>query len=358
MARSPAGAAAIVTVIDRTEREADIAGFLNRAGWGAAERGLLAGDASFRRYDRLRLDSQTAVLMDAPPPMENVGPFINVARLLAGLGFSAPRILAEDRDRGLLLLEDLGDDTYTSLLRQGYDERALYELATDALIEVRRRAPVAALKTLPAFDDARCLREVSLLLDWYWPAIKGAPAPDAARAGFEAAWRATLPGMWKAGRTVTLFDFHVDNLLVLPGRSGFQACGLLDFQDAVAGPTPFDLASLLEDVRRQVPRDLASAMVDRYLKGNPDLAAEDFRSGFAISAAQRNTRIAGTFTRLLKRDNKPSYQRFMPRVWELLQQDIAHPALAAIKEWFELHLPTAERRPVIDLNSQVQELGS
>jgi aminoglycoside/choline kinase family phosphotransferase len=338
-------------MIDRTEREAHIASFLLQAGWGAAQRGLLAGDASFRRYDRLNLNGRTAVLMDAPPPMENVGPFINVATLLGGLGFSTPRILAEDRARGLLLLEDLGDDTYTALLRQGHDERALYELATDALIEVRKRAPTSALGTLAVFDDARCLREVSLLLDWYWPAIKGAPAPDHVRTAFEAAWRVTFPGMWKAGRTVTLFDFHVDNLLVLPGRTGFQACGLLDFQDAVAGPTPFDLASLLEDVRRQVPQALANAMIDRYLKGNPDLPAADFRSAYAVSAAQRNTRIAGTFTRLLKRDSKPAYQRFMPRVWQLLEHDLADPAMAIVKQWFDQHLLPAERRPVIDLKS-------
>jgi hypothetical protein len=338
-------------MIDRTEREAHIAGFLLQAGWGAAQRGLLAGDASFRRYDRLNLDGRTAVLMDAPPPMENVGPFINVATLLGGLGFSTPRILAEDRARGLLLLEDLGDDTYTALLRQGHDERALYELATDALIEVRKRAPAKALDTLAVFDDARCLREVSLLLDWYWPAIKGTAAPDHVRAEFEAAWRATFPGMWKAGRTVTLFDFHVDNLLVLPGRKGFQACGLLDFQDAVAGPVPFDLASLLEDVRRHVPQALASAMIERYLKANRNLSPAEFRSAYAVSAAQRNTRIAGVFTRLLKRDGKPSYQRFMPRVWELLEQDIAHPAMAIVKQWFDKHLSPAERRPVIDLKN-------
>ncbi len=338
-----------MTPIDRTEREAHIGAFLAEAGWGTAQRGLLAGDASFRRYDRLQRGAETAVLMDAPPPMENVGPFLNVAQLLGGLGFSAPRILAQDRARGLLLLEDLGDSTYTTLLRQGHDERALYELATDALIEVRRRVPASALDTLAVFDEARCLREVSLLLDWYWPAIKGANAPDDVRAEFEAAWRATLPGMWQAGRTATLFDFHVDNLLVLPGRSGFQACGLLDFQDAVAGPVPFDLASLLEDVRRHVPQTLASAMVDRYLKGSPDIKEVEFRSAYAVSAAQRNTRIAGTFTRLLKRDNKPSYQRYMPRVWELLHQDIAHPAMAAVKHWFDRHLPPSERRPIIDL---------
>ena len=340
-----------MTPIDRTEREKHIAGFLAKAGWGAAKRGLLAGDASFRRYDRLVRDGETAVLMDAPPPMENVAPFLNVAGLLGGLGFSTPRILAEDRALGLLLIEDLGDDTYTALLKQGHDERKLYELATDALIEVRKRVPATALDTLPAFDEARCLREVSLLLDWYWPAIKGAAAPDTARADFEKAWRAALPGMWQAGKTITLFDFHVDNLLVLPGRKGFQACGLLDFQDAVAGPAPFDLASLLEDVRRHVPQALANAMVDRYLKGNPDLDPAAFRSAYAVSAAQRNTRIVGTFSRLLKRDGKPAYQRFMPRVWELLQQDIAHPAMADVKHWFDRHLPPAERRPVIDIKN-------
>jgi N-acetylmuramate 1-kinase len=339
----------VIAQIDRAERETHIAAFLAEAGWGAAQRGLLAGDASFRRYDRLTLDGRTAVLMDAPPPMENVGPFIKVASLLGGLGFSTPRILAQDHARGLLLLEDLGDDTYTTLLRQGRDERALYELATDALIEVRRRVPQSALPTLPAFDEARCLREVSLLLDWYWPAIKGAPAPDDVRAEFEAAWRAVLPSLWKAGKTITLFDFHVDNLLVLPGRAGFQACGLLDFQDAVAGPVPFDLASLLEDVRRHVPQALADAMVARYLKGQPDIKDADFRAAYAVSAAQRNTRIAGTFTRLLKRDSKPNYQRFMPRVWELLQHDIVHPAMAPVKAWFDKHLTPAERRPVIDV---------
>jgi aminoglycoside/choline kinase family phosphotransferase len=338
-----------VTPVDRSAREAQIGAFLAKAGWGAAQRGLLAGDASFRRYDRLKRGAETAVLMDAPPPMENVGPFLNVAKLLGGLGFSTPRILAEDRALGLLLIEDLGDDTYTVLLRRGHDERALYELATDALIEVRRRVPASALDTLPAFDEVRCLREVSLLLDWYWPAIKGADAPAPVRKDFEAAWRAVLPGMWQAGRTIALFDFHVDNLLVIPGRSGFQACGLLDFQDAVAGPVPFDLASLLEDVRRHVPQALAEAMIERYLKGNPDLKTADFRSAYAIGAGQRNTRIAGVFTRLLKRDSKPNYQRFMPRVWELLEQDIAHPAMAPVKHWFDTHLSPAERRPVIDL---------
>ncbi len=340
-----------MTSIDRAARELHIAAFLKAAGWAAAERGLLAGDASFRRYDRLNMAGRSAVLMDAPPPMENVGPFLTIARLLHGLGFSTPEVLAEDREHGLLLLEDLGDDTYTRLLRKGHDERALYELAIDALIQLRQRIPADAVAALPGFDVARNLREVSLLLDWYWPAIKGSATPGDVRAAFETAWRQVLPNMWVAGATITLYDFHVDNLLLLPGRAGFKACGLLDFQDAIAGPVPFDLASLLEDVRRNVSPALAAAMIDRYLAGNPDLNRADFLTAYAASAAQRNTRIVGTFARLLRRDGKPAYQGYMPRVWELLNQDIAHPAMAPVAAWFARHLPKADRRPLIDINS-------
>lgn len=328
----------------RAEREEKIAGFLQRTGWDKADRSLLAGDASFRRYDRLRMGETTAVLMDAPPPMERVGPFLKIAKLLHGRGFSVPRIFAEDETDGLLLIEDLGDDTYTRLLARGHEERSLYELATDALIEISRRVPGSALADLPAFDEARCLREVSLLLDWYWPQIRGAEVEPKIRSEFEGAWREVLPLMWSTGETITLFDFHIDNLLLLPGREGFRACGLLDFQDAIRGPVPFDLASLLEDVRRNVPAELATAMIERMLQARPDLDPKRFRTAYAVSAAQRNTRISGTFARLLKRDNKPAYQKFMPRVWELIAQDISHPSLAPVADWFARHLPPPMRR--------------
>jgi hypothetical protein len=331
------------------DREARIARFLAAHGWGTAARRRLAGDASFRRYDRLEGGGRRAVLMDAPPPQEDVRPYMAVAGLLRNLGYSAPRVLAADAENGLLLLEDLGDDTYTRLLARGHDEAGLYALAVDLLIDLHRRFAPARHSGLAVFDDARALREVSLLLDWYWPATQEAPLTPELRDGYLAAWRAALPKRHAASDTLVLFDYHVDNLMLLPDRQGVAACGLLDFQDALIAPRPFDLVSLLEDVRRDVRAELAAAMRDRYLAAFPDIDRAAFDTSYAVIGAQRNTRILGTFTRLLLRDGKPAYLAFMARAWRLLAGDLGHPALAPVRAWFERHLPPGSRcAPVVD----------
>ena len=324
-------------------RESLVARFLAAHGWGAAKRGRLAGDASYRHYDRLDLDGKPAVLMDAPPPQEDVRPFVAVAELLRNMGYSAPRLYAADATAGLLLLEDFGDDTYTRLLGRGEDEARLYTLAIDLLIDIHRRFAAGRHSGLPSFDDARALREVSLLLDWYWPATQDAPVPPDLRESYLAAWRAVLPKRHAAPDTLVLFDFHVDNLMLLPGRSGIAACGLLDFQDAVIAPRPFDLVSLLQDVRRDVPSSLVAAMRDRYLQAFPQLDKTAFDTAYAVIGAQRNTRILGTFTRLLLRDGKANYLGFQPRTWKHVESDLAHPALTPVREWFDRHLPPPRR---------------
>jgi aminoglycoside/choline kinase family phosphotransferase len=335
----------IVAPQDRAKpaRDAVIAAFLRAHGWPPDSRRPLAGDASFRRYDRLIDGDRRAVLMDAPPPRESVQPFMGIARLLAGMGLSAPRVLAADDSDGLLLLEDLGDDTYTRLIARGTDERMLYELAVDAIIAMHRRLPDAARAALPRFDDARALPQVALLLDWYWPAMFGAPAPEPVRDAYMSAWREVLPQAARVPESLALFDFHVDNLLWLPERPGVAACGLLDFQDAVLAPITFDLVSLLEDVRRDVPADITAACLARYLAAFPELDRDDFAAAYSVIGAQRNCRIAGTFVRLWKRDGKPGYLGFMPRVWRLITGDIAHPALAPLARWFDRHLPPEKR---------------
>jgi N-acetylmuramate 1-kinase len=320
-----------------------IEGFLEAAGWGAAERRPLGGDASFRRYERLSRGAERAILMDAPPP-ENVRPFRAMARLLGRAGFAVPAVLAADDAGGLLLLEDFGDDTYTRLLARGESEALLYERATDLLIELRRRLPVETLAALPLFDEARALEGVTRFIDWYWPAVEGAPAPAAAAQSFNAAWREVL-GLWdRVPAGFVHYDYHVDNLIMRDGRRGMDAVGLLDFQDAVRGPCGFDLVSLIDDARRDVPPALGARLIERYLAAFPDLDREGFAAAYALSGAQRDTRILGNFARLLKRDGKPGYLVHTPRVWRQLEARLAHPALAPLAGWFGRHLPPDRRR--------------
>ena len=324
-------------------RTARIGAFLAGAGWAGAARRKLAGDASFRRYERLSEGPRTAVLMDAPPP-ENVRPFLAVARLLGAAGFAVPAVLAADEEAGLLLLEDFGDDTYTRLLAGGESESRLYELAVDLLIELHRRLPAERIRHLPAFDEARALEGLQRFIDWYWPAVQGAPAPAAAAEAFAAAWRAVLP-LWDRIPTVlVLYDYHVDNLMMLQGRTGLGRVGLLDFQDACRGPASFDLVSLIDDARRDVPRELGARLVERYLAAFAHLDRAAFAAAYAVAGAQRDARILGNFARLWKRDRKPGYLPLIPRVWRQLEAQLAHPALAPVAGWFDRHLPPERRR--------------
>ncbi len=307
-----------------------MAAFLYGCGWGDARPAPLASDASFRRYYRLGGNGRRAVLMDAPPPQEDVVPYIAVAQLLRRLGFSAPEIFAEDRTRGFLLIEDFGDDTYTRLLERGADEPALYTLAVDTLIALQRAVEAEGTPDLPAYDAGRLLAEAALLVDWYAPAALGEPLSDARRDEYLDLWRRLLPQAALPGETLVLRDYHVDNLMLLPDRSGVQGCGLLDFQDAVCGPPSYDLVSLLEDARRDVPADLRRQMTERYFEAFPALDRAAFLRSAAILAAQRNCKILGIFTRLWRRDGKPRYLVHLPRIWRLLEEELAHPALAPI----------------------------
>ena len=322
-------------------RQALIQSFLARAGWGAAKRSRLAGDASFRHYDRVVEGSRQAVLMDAPPPKEDVRPFVRIARHLHDLGFSAPTLLAVDEDNGLLLLEDLGDDTYTRLLAQGSDEEVLYALATDVLAEMHSR-PDAIPAGLPPYDDERLLAEACLLTDWYMPAVLGCDTDRAAREEYVALWREVFPVARTVPDTMVLRDFHVDNLLLLP-RDGLAACGLLDFQDAVAGPLTYDPMSLLEDARRDIDPLLIERMKQRYLARMPINRAV-FEASWAVMAAQRHAKVIGIFTRLCKRDGKPVYLGHIPRVWRLLEAAVRHPSLARLQGWLERHIPKDQRK--------------
>ena len=322
--------------------------FLETAGWSGAQRRPLAGDASFRRYDRVTLGTRRAVLMDALPGEEDIRPFLAIARHLRSLGYSAPEMFAEATQDGFILLEDFGDTTFTHRFQSGMDEKPIYEGAVDFLIDLHGRPPKSTIPAdLSMYDTERYLNEALLLTDWYMPQVS--ERSDAARVNYEKLWREILPSVSSVRQTLVLRDFHADNLMWLPERDGVASCGLLDFQDAVAGPPAYDLMSLLEDARRDVPLVLGQAMINRYLAAFPGINKEAFSTSFAILAAQRHCKVIGIFARLAVRDGKVAYLAHIPRVWRLLESACARPGLAPLKTWLETWLP-AEKRNLQEAN--------
>lgn len=310
--------------------------FLETNGWAGAEIRPLAGDASFRRYFRVIEPGRQAVLMDAPPPHEDPRPFILVDEHLRGLGFSAPAILASDLTHGLVLLEDFGDARMREVVDAAPESEArIYADAVSLLARLHRHraAPIGA------YDRREYQREAGLLTDWYCPAV----GVEVDAAGYAEAWDAALAALYEPGaRSVTtLRDYHAENIMLIEGREGVDGLGLLDFQDALAGHPAYDLVSLLQDARRDVAEDLEGAMLARYrAEADP---GDDFDDAYALLGAQRNAKIIGIFTRLWKRDGKPRYLHYLPRVWGYLERDLAHPALDPVARWFDANLPADKR---------------
>ena len=300
--------------------------FLTAAGWGDAQRTLIAGDASNRRYERLIRGSETSVLMDAPPEKgENVAPFVSVTRSLRDAGLSAPAIFAQDSSNGFLLLEDLGDDLFARVIHCDPTlEAPLYEAAVDVLVHLH----TAVTPNLPRFDAATMASAACLGFDWYQRGAKGTVDTDA-RTAFEGDLREALTPLDDAEPVLVQRDYHAENLIWLPNREGVKRVGLLDYQDAVLGHPAYDLVSVLQDARRDVPPALQRDMIDRYLAAT-DHDADAFESAFALLGVQRNLRILGIFARLSLAYGKPAYVDLIPRVWQHLETGLEHPAAAKL----------------------------
>ena len=312
----------------------------------------LAGDASFRRYVRVAHAGGHMMLMDAPPEREDVRPFMTIANHLYQAGFSAPQLLGSDEAQGFLLLEDLGDDTFSRLLTQdAQQETAFYQAAVNTLIAMANAPHV----DIPSYDHSLLLREVKLFSDWFLPQILDEALLADAQASYIAVWEELFKTIPLSQRYFIHRDYHADNLMWLPGRSGHARVGLLDFQDAVRGDAAYDLVSLLEDARRDVSVDLAQAMIAHYVKESA-ADAEQFTLAYALLAAQRNSKIIGIFTRLCARDGKPHYLAFLPRVWAHLHRDAQHPLLKPLKIWLDSYI-LPEHRGIINVYKNAQALG-
>lgn len=307
---------------------ADLRAFLDSAGWGGAACEPLTGDASARKYFRLRKEDGTAVLMDASQVLDTVAPFIRIDEHLRNLGFSAPEIFFRDEAAGLLLLEDFGDATFARLLEQSGDAEQLFALAVDFLVALHRR-PRAVPENLRPYSPEQMLADLELFLEWRTPDISAA-----AQGEFRAAWRAALPLAHHVPETLLLRDYHVANLMLLPDRAGVRRAGLLDFQDAYRGPVAYDLVSLLEDARHDVPEALQEKMLARYAAQFPALDKNQFETSLAVLAALRHARVLAIFERLARRDGRDEYRRLhSPRVDRMLRRALRHPALGAVNRW-------------------------
>lgn len=307
--------------------------FLVRAGWGAAHRAFLAGDASDRSYDRLTRAGERAVLMDAPPGKgDDPATFLRVADHLLGLGLSAPRCLAQDLDQGFLLLEDFGDGLFARLLEADPAlETPLYAGATDVLLALQAGAPLTGLPNLSPADwaEAACFS-----LDWYRKAVTDDTVD---RDGFRATLEDLITAHADGPRVMILRDYHAENLLWLPERQGLARVGILDFQLAQLGQPGYDLVSLLQDARRDVSRETEAAMLRRFKAGSGK--GPEFDASYAVLGAQRALRILGIFTRLCLSAAKPGYLQYMPRVWGQLQRNLAHPVNAPLARLCQRLLP-------------------
>jgi N-acetylmuramate 1-kinase len=350
----------------RVDRMATVRQFISQSGYSGALRAKLKGDASTRIYERLVLGDKHAILMNSPrrpdgPPVrdgkpynaiahlaDNVMPFVAMANGLRQHGFSSPEIYHADLDQGLLILEDLGDEGIVSG-EPPAPIRERYEVAIDALLMLHGKRlpdvlPVAphVEHRIPSYDMSALLIEAELLLDWFLPRLQ-APMPDSERDSFRSLWRELLQPAIDAPATWVLRDFHSPNLLWLAGRKEIARLGLLDFQDAVMGPAAYDVASLLQDARVDIPEQLELALLGRYVRGrrqsDPEFDPASFIKIYVTLAAQRASKILGIFARLDLRDGKPQYLRHMPRVWGYLQRSLGHPALESLSAWYIAHVP-------------------
>jgi N-acetylmuramate 1-kinase len=357
----------------RVGRICELMAFVERQPrWRGARIAHLQGDASTRSYARLFAADGTAILMDAPivtdgPPIRDgksysriarlaenmVRPFVAVGAVLRDAGLSAPAVEAFDLDKGILLIEDLGDRVFTEVAG-GAAQPPLWRAAADALVRLRRvplppslPLPDGTAYSLPRRDRAAFEIELELLLDWYWPALKGGPATDAVRAEFMDLWSPVIDRLLALPRGWFLRDYHSPNLMWLPEREGVARVGILDFQDALEEHFAFDLVSLLQDARTDVPEALESELFNHYCAEaaarEPAFEAGAFAAAYADFGAQRNTRLLGLWLRLLRRDGKPQYLQHIPRTWGYLERNLRAPTLEGLRAWYDRHFPPALR---------------
>lgn len=335
--------------------------FLAEAGWAGATIAPLAGDASNRRYDRVDGEAGRAVLMDAPAERdEDISIFLDFTTLLRAQGLSAPEVFHADETAGLALLEDLGDDLYARVAAaKPEDEVLIYAAAVDLLAQMHSSPPPTTAKdrTIAPYAAAVLLREAKLVTEWWMPAATGTSVSQDMQEEFDALVNAACATVASQRNALVLRDYHAENLLWLPERTGAARVGVLDYQDALIGSRAYDLVSLLEDARRDTSAELREQMIRRYVLA-AQVDEEAFRADYAVLGAQRNLKIVGIFARLWLRDGKAGYLEMIPRVWAHLLRDLAHPDLSALAGFVQAYVPAPDAAVLARVHNTRDESAS
>lgn len=343
----------------RLERVFAIREFLARNGRGDAVRRFLSGDASTRAYETISTDGPDLILMDWRRPLkgaivadgktyaeiahlaQDARSFVAIGNYLRNRGFCAPEIITADIDQGILLLQDLGRDGVLAADGAPIEERYLESVAfLAALHQASQPGPLpvgdGSTYEVPPFDRQAMKIEVSLLLEWYLPYKRGRPLSDGEKQEYYAIWDALIDSLADCENGLLLRDFHSPNILWQQQNAGIRHVGLIDFQDAMIGPTAYDLASIVQDARVTIEPGLQAGLLSHYLESRrhtPSFDEAAFLKAFSIMSAQRNCKLAGIWVRLMERDGKPGYMKHMPRTFRYLAAALSHPELAPLRDW-------------------------
>ncbi len=334
------------------------ANFLSRTGWSDATASPVGEDCAFRRYFRLEKNNKTAILMEAIPdgndlatPGHNMGDFVKIAKALREAGLHTPEIYDLDTEGGYILLEDFGDTSFKMAMKNGADPKELYGLATDILVFIKDNIDPSGMD-IPRYYDSHVHTARRRIIDWYLPALRQQQNPAGLAESYLDVWNDIEESLPPCPQGFLHIDYHVENLMWMPEKDDKDRCGILDFQGAMIGPAPYDLANLLEDARLDMPETLRAEMLSRFCEGMSKEDKEVFENWYRVLATQFHCRVAGQFIRLAVHDGKDRYLQHLPRVLQYLKQGMEHPVLAPLKDWCAEQEILFDQLPQINTNTK------
>ena len=316
--------------------------FIKKNGFLSDQLTAIPGDLSSRLYFNVNDGNKNYVVMDCPPDTNHFCEYISIAKFLAEQEFSVPEIHDIDLENGFILMEDLGDYKIGKALNNNIklpdeaNEEKIYKRMIDVLVKLHNITPLSALENM---EDEAYILESRKFIEWYVEILIGEELKEKSKEEFTEIMKYLLKIAKIYSPVMMLRDYHVDNLFWLPERVGHRKIGIIDFQDAKIASPAYDIVSLLEDARRDVSPELASKMISHYLKSFPQYERKDFLTAYHILGAQRNLKIIGLFSYKATKEKQTYLLKSLPRVIAHLKNDLRHPLLMPLKEWFDKTLP-------------------